>query len=557
MGQMKQESRKYALCMLLCFIGPLLNAHAALTHRYKFNGSVADSRGTLNGTASTAGTYLEAPQFAATIPSGALSCGPTQSLRVGMSDGTKKSGFTLSLSVVSTTRGSYSFWMKPNKLQSTDYIMSPLPATSGPYIRGYSASSIALVAAGKTVTAAMTTGVWHHVAVTWDNPGGTAKLYVDGTFVGTAQYTSGGIAPTTVRVGSFNINNDNSNLSQQYAGYLYDLQFYDFQLTAQDVSNLSRSPGSAWMPIDFAYQEPRGLRSPDYAGGGWTNKFSNDKTNQWITSRGRMELYLISREMIGDMQAASPAQFANIRNFMQSKIIALDEGSMTLNGEKNGRDDTIRTDLFDQVVDYLQYLYTNGVTVQIISMQSVMSKGDQAYGITNRVDDAQHFANYVDSRLSARGVPLPTYGLTDASRAKNLSNWQALLSSWVDGMIEIGKEPIIILQDFPASHVLDGITGPADLLEAMQYTQNNLGLISCWWISGGSTDYTPSQARTEMINAAHTYLAQPNASAYTDEVLFGDFQSVFLNDDGDTVNGAPYAPLEVFNEIYNEFQAAY
>ena len=63
-----------------------------------------------------------------------------------MSYGTKKSGFTVSSSIISTNTGAYSLWLKADMLSNGDYIFSPLPATDGPMLIGVSGSEIKVVA---------------------------------------------------------------------------------------------------------------------------------------------------------------------------------------------------------------------------------------------------------------------------------------------------------------------------------------------------------------------------------------------------------------------------
>ena len=179
-----------------------------------------------------------------------------------------------------------------------------------------------------------------------------------------------------------------------------------------------------------------------------------------------------------------------------------------------------------------------------------MSRGDQTYSIADRVEDSTYFAQYMDVELAARGIPLPSYGLIDASRAKMYSNWQTLLSSWVAGMNAIGRPPVMIVQDYP-SYIVLGNGSSSDLLDVMAYTVDTLGLKSYWWISAGN-DLTPLQGRNNMINSMSSYFTLGGAAAATTGLLFGDFHYVYSSDAPDRMDGPAYSALEVLNEIYNK-----
>jgi len=101
--------------MTACIVvGLALSAQAELIHRYTFDGNLNDVVGTRNGVPTTAGTNIEAPQYVADTPTGAVAAAPTRSMEVGMNLGSMKSGFQLNSAVINTAAGSHSVWIKPD-----------------------------------------------------------------------------------------------------------------------------------------------------------------------------------------------------------------------------------------------------------------------------------------------------------------------------------------------------------------------------------------------------------------------------------------------------------
>ncbi|MEK6878356.1 MAG: LamG-like jellyroll fold domain-containing protein, partial [Nanoarchaeota archaeon] len=84
---------------------------------------------------------------------------------------------------------------------------------------------------------ALSTGVWHHVAGTYD--GTTMRLYVDGAEVINGVQTGNIISyPTPLRTGT------NGALGEKFNGRLDDLQIYNRSLTAPEISQLYTGGGS-------------------------------------------------------------------------------------------------------------------------------------------------------------------------------------------------------------------------------------------------------------------------------------------------------------------------
>ncbi|VGO21995.1 LamG-like jellyroll fold domain-containing protein [Pontiella sulfatireligans] len=222
-----------------------------VSHRYLFDGDVTDSVGALHGTATTNSTYLEAPQFINDIPAGTVAGAPTQSIEFGMNNGSKKSGFSLG-SVMGTNIGSYSLWFKSEDvLQGSQYLVASWPQQIlkggvGAYAGGIEAGFQGVVAGGGYAT-----NEWIHVVVSWDNTAAAGRLYINGVLAGTADYDGNVVAPSSVNIGGFNLNDDGDNLVNQSDVKLYDLQFYDGMLDAGDVFELHNNPGAI-----ISYESP-------------------------------------------------------------------------------------------------------------------------------------------------------------------------------------------------------------------------------------------------------------------------------------------------------------
>jgi hypothetical protein len=230
--------------------GDQIPNRAKPVHRYVFDGHVRDVLGGRDGSPTGSGIYTEPPHYSVDIPAGAASGGPYKSLETGMNYGSKKSGFSIHPEVINTNAGSYCFWMKADVLENGRYIFAPLPLTDGPFVMATSSSQISVTAGDDRVSlpAPVSTGTWHHVAVTWNNPGGTFSLYMDGLLTGSTHFTTNGITPTTVRVGSFNLTDDDGQLSNQFEGKLYDLQIYEGVLTGDEIASLYLRPGGVAVP---------------------------------------------------------------------------------------------------------------------------------------------------------------------------------------------------------------------------------------------------------------------------------------------------------------------
>jgi hypothetical protein len=223
-----------------------------IVHRYEFNGNVADSVGTYNGTLTGNTTNLETPLFGPIVPTGAS--GPTQSIEFGMNDGSKKSCFTLAPEVISSqaAAGSVSMFIRPEATTSGGfrYAFAALPSgggfnfgqiTSGP-------DQVLRDAVNNTIVGnfTMTPDTWYHVALTWEQSGPDliTAYYVDGSQIAQPTISPGSITGlTTIRVGTFSPFDNSDNLANQFDGRMYDLQIYDDVLTSSQVSFLANNPG--------------------------------------------------------------------------------------------------------------------------------------------------------------------------------------------------------------------------------------------------------------------------------------------------------------------------
>jgi hypothetical protein len=249
---MKAGRRFPGFSLIGVWAGLAVSVQAGLIHRYGFDNGAEDAIGGVNGVASVADAWTEAPLYTADIPPGAVAGSPRLSLKTGMSFGAKKSGFTLDPVVICSASGSYSLWLKADRIDSyRTYTVAALPVTSGPLLKPKDPSTMQAVfgAERSAISALFSTGVWHHVAVAWDNPSGTGSFYLDGRLIDTTRFSPNSIAPTSVRIGGYDLTGTSSNsLLNQFEGHFYDLQFYDHALSEAEAVSLHAAPGSALPP---------------------------------------------------------------------------------------------------------------------------------------------------------------------------------------------------------------------------------------------------------------------------------------------------------------------
>jgi lysophospholipase L1-like esterase len=245
-----------------------LGAEAALQHRYIFNESVMDVKGDHDAKPSKLGAYTEVPLYVDDVPAGAIKGAPLQSMKLGMQDGKKKSGF--SLPKVLSNPGSLSLWIKSEALVRDRYVL--FAVASGLSIGQNDEGLVFGIGTGKNkrvVQATMATGTWVHLAATWDVNKNEAAIYVDGKLAGAindlsedAEMVSG------ARVGNYdNMRDTNTQLKNQFVGNLYDFQVYNHSLTATEVAQLHAHPGSPSLsakvlakakPIVYPWQNYKG-----------------------------------------------------------------------------------------------------------------------------------------------------------------------------------------------------------------------------------------------------------------------------------------------------------
>lgn len=239
------------MCGTACAVFSL-TGQAGLTHRYLFDNGTGDSVGGLNGVASVHAAWTEAPLYTVDIPEGAVSTGPGLSLKTGLNFGSKKSGVTLDPAVIRSASGSYSLWLKADRIDSyRTYTVAALPVASGPLLKPKDPSTMQAVfgVERSAISALFSTGVWHHVAVVWDNPSGTGSFYLDGRLIDTTRFSPNSIAPTSVRIGGYDLTGTSSNsLLNQFEGHFYDLQFYDHALSDAEAGALHAVPGYVLPP---------------------------------------------------------------------------------------------------------------------------------------------------------------------------------------------------------------------------------------------------------------------------------------------------------------------
>ncbi|VGO21968.1 sialate O-acetylesterase [Pontiella sulfatireligans] len=229
--------KKLWIGLLLC--AGSLAVQAGVSHRYTFEGNVRDTVGAKHGTATAAGTYTEAPQFTADIPTGAVESAPKRSIEFGMTN-SKKSGFTLSEFPLSS-QGSYSVWLKADTLTGGNYIL----LADSLKLLNEGAGLLKTAYNGWTSLRAtsISSDKWVHVVVTWDNSKSEMAYYVNGVRIALVDDATVG-SFDRIRFGGYSLSDSAEKASNQFDGKLYDLQFYNHSLRAKEVAYLHSNPGS-------------------------------------------------------------------------------------------------------------------------------------------------------------------------------------------------------------------------------------------------------------------------------------------------------------------------
>jgi len=254
-------------------------SEAVLANRYAFEGNGDDAVGGVHGSLTAAGTHIEAPLFTNDVPTGAVAGAPAQSMMVGMDYGNKKSGMSLSNTVLNsiTNAGSMSVWLKPHTTVAGQYILAGglvvlVEATDNVSVYHYPGGVQERVGLGWGVT----NGGWHHVAVTWDAAEAETLIYVNGAPAIQEYDGVPGVGSIYgLNVGGYQMGDDPNILAAQFDGQLYDLQFYDDALLASDVATLHANPGSAYYNEVPAFPKLAQLTGPELISNGDFTSLTN------------------------------------------------------------------------------------------------------------------------------------------------------------------------------------------------------------------------------------------------------------------------------------------
>jgi hypothetical protein len=198
--------------------------------RWKFNNNANDaSANAINGTA------LNSPTYTADSKEGAYSLtlnGTNQYIDFGNPTQVP----------AGTSARSLSAWAKTATTTGTRQIAAYGTATIRKSM-GFGMNGTTLTAGAFNdefnVTSFWTTGVWHHIVLTYD--GTTARLYVDGTEV-TNSAKSWNLTRSTVVVGR------NVNGNSYWNGQVDDVRIYDIALSAAQVTALAAVPPAPTSP---------------------------------------------------------------------------------------------------------------------------------------------------------------------------------------------------------------------------------------------------------------------------------------------------------------------
>jgi hypothetical protein len=250
---------------LLACVG---HAEAGLVHRYTFAGSDAsDAVGTVDGSLTVSGTYLEAPQFVTDQPAGAVTGAPTQAMEVGMNVGALKSAAVIPFAALDKEAGSLAFWLKPDTAGHGRYILHQNWRNGLGVIQYSTTAEVVSVVtildddgtapyggnpASQFNMSSPFTSEWHFVAITWrsgtsGSDAGEFVIYFDDQAPAYRQYPAEweSVWPTSgLRFGTFNETDSTSGLANQFDGRIYDIQVYDASLAAWQIEAMYTNPGS-------------------------------------------------------------------------------------------------------------------------------------------------------------------------------------------------------------------------------------------------------------------------------------------------------------------------
>ena len=148
--------------------------------------------------------------------------------------------------VLNISEGTWEAWLRFDALPSSTNIMNPLAKAQQYWIHVSGADEIRVkINVGgmryeaTTDTSFIETGVWYHVAGTYD--GETLKLYVDGALIDTNEVPSGPIQTTTniLAIGTW------SSLIDFFRGDIDEVRVWGCALTENEIVRHSRSNSSA------------------------------------------------------------------------------------------------------------------------------------------------------------------------------------------------------------------------------------------------------------------------------------------------------------------------
>ncbi len=274
---------------LICILGAqvVVGAQGELTHRYIFNESAMDVVGEKDAKPSKLAGYTEEPQYVDDVPAGTIKGAPLQSMKLGMQDGKKKSGF--SLPKVLGNPGSLSLWIKTDVSAPGRYVL--FSVASGLSIGQAEGELVFVIGKRKNkrvVQAPIATDTWVHLAITWDVSNSEAAFYVDGKLAGSISDLSQDTDMVSgARVGNYdNMRDTDKLLENQFVGNLYDFQVYHHPLSAEEVAQLHANPGSPGLHGEvLAKAKPRVYPWQNYSGPlkqNWFEMRDGLKNSQYI-----------------------------------------------------------------------------------------------------------------------------------------------------------------------------------------------------------------------------------------------------------------------------------
>jgi hypothetical protein len=231
----------------ICFI-LVMSIEADIVNRYRFDGAIGnlDSVGQINASETSNTSNLKKPEYVSGAPSGNVFSAPQKCMKLENNNSHKQGVWFHGLL---PSEGTICFWHKPRALGSGRYLMVNNLSNGLYLIQNASGVSAGVCNSNSGVGITVThNNDWNFSAFSWDKNNGSAAVYINGTYKTSSSNDIKNKLDlnTKLRVGGWNMDDNNSNKSNQYDGSIYDFQVYDKSISKEGFDALMDNPGSTY-----------------------------------------------------------------------------------------------------------------------------------------------------------------------------------------------------------------------------------------------------------------------------------------------------------------------